>query len=138
MSDAREDQLRLAVMRLARRLRLERAEGDIADGQLSVLFVLWKEGPLTLSALAEYERVTPPSMNRTVNALVESGLVIRAASPDDGRKVLVTATDAGAAIAQETKRRRIAWFARQLDELDAAERAALLAAEPILRKLADS
>lgn len=138
MTDAPEDDLRIAVMRLGRRLRLERAEGDISDGQLSVLFVLWKEGPQTLSSLSEHERVTPPSMNRTVNALVESGLVTRASSPEDGRKVLIAATDAGIGIARETKRRRQAWFSRQLATLDAGDRATLDAAAPILRRLADS
>ena len=136
--DQRSDDLRLAVMRLARRMRLERAGSDVTDGQLSVLFVLWKEGAQTLSSLSEHERVTPPSMNRTVNALVEAGLVTRNSSPDDGRKVLIEATDAGAEIAKETKRRRVAWFNRQLSSLDATERAALDAAAPILRRLADS
>ena len=125
-------------MRLSRRLRLERASDDVTDGQLSVLFALWKEGPQTLGSLSEHERVTPPSMNRTVNALVEAGLVSRSNAPDDGRKVLIDATDAGLEIAKETKRRRVAWFARQLAGLSDTDRAALYAAAPILRGLADS
>ncbi|MFZ2965070.1 MAG: MarR family transcriptional regulator [Rhodoglobus sp.] len=132
------DELRMAVLRLGRRLRLERAPGDVSDSQLSALFVLWKEGPMTLTALAERERVTPPSMNRTVNGLVEAGLVARSGSADDGRKVLIEATGAGAALAQEIKRRRAAWFSRQVATLDDAERAALEVAAPILRRLADS
>jgi DNA-binding MarR family transcriptional regulator len=77
-------------------------------------------------------------MNRTVNALVDAGLVSRSSAPDDGRKVLIDATDAGLQLAQEAKRRRQAWFARQLATLDPADRATLDAAAPILRKLADS
>lgn len=138
MGDDREDDLRLAIMRLSRRIRLESAADDVTDGQLSVLFVLWKEGPQTLSSLSEHERVTPPSMNRTVNALVGAGLVVRGSAPDDGRKVLIEATDAGLDIARETKRRRVAWFSRQLGTLDPERRAALDAAIPILRELADS
>ncbi|CAN5389929.1 MarR family transcriptional regulator [soil metagenome] len=136
--DLRDDDLRIAVMRLSRRIRLERATDDVRDGQLSVLFVLLKEGPQTLGSLSEHERVSPPSMNRTVNALVESGLVVRDTAPDDGRKVLIQHTDAGAEVVRETKRRREAWFNRQLATLDAAERAALDAAAPILKRLADS
>src|SRR6187402_3159984 len=109
-------------------MRAERAGEDVPDGQLSVLFVLWKEGPQTLGSLAEHERVTPPSMNRTVNALVEARLVTRDSSPDDGRKVLIAVTESGAEIARETKRRRVAWFARQLDSLSPEERGALDAA----------
>ena len=125
-------------MRLARRMRLERAGTDVTDGQLSVLFVLWKEGGQTLGSLSEHERVTPPSMNRTVNALAEAGLVVRGTAPDDGRKVLIEATDAGLEIARETRRRREAWFARQLSVLSAEDRATLDAAAPLLRRLADS
>jgi len=138
MTDALDDDLRIAILRLSRRMRLERASADVTDGQLSVLLALWKEGAQTLSSLSEYERVTPPSMNRTVNALVEAGLVSRTTAPEDGRKVLIQATDAGLEVASETKRRRVAWFATRLAELDANERAVLDAAAPILRTLADS
>ena len=138
ISEERHDDLRVAILRLGRRLRLERAGEDVTDGQLSVLFVLWKHGAQTLGSLAEHERVTPPSMNRTVNALVEAGLVSRDSSPDDGRKVLIQLTAAGLTIAQETKRRRVAWFARQLATLSPDQRAIVDAATPILRELADS
>ncbi len=138
VSEQSDDDLRVAILRLSRRMRAERAGEDVTDGQLSVLFVLWKEGAQTLGSLAEHERVTPPSMNRTVNALVDAGLVTRDSSPDDGRKVLIQSTEAGLEIARETKRRRVAWFARQLDTLTPDQRASIDAATPILRELADS
>ena len=138
MTDDLDDELRIAIMRLARRMRLERADEDVTDGQLSVLFVLTKHGAQTLGALSEHERVTPPSMNRTVNALENAGLIVRESSPDDGRKVLITLTDRARALVAETQRRRVAWFSRQLASLSAAEREALDTAAPILRTLADS
>ena len=138
MTEELDDELRIAVMRLARRIRLERAVDDVRDGQLSVLFVLAKEGPQTLGSLSEHERVSPPSMNRTVNALVDASLVSRGSSPHDGRKVLIEITDAGAELVRETKRRREAWFNRQLSTLDSDERSAIYAAAPILGRLADS
>ncbi|HPM51489.1 MAG TPA: MarR family transcriptional regulator [Rhodoglobus sp.] len=138
MTDDLDDELRIAIMRLARRMRLERADEDVTDGQLSVLFVLTKHGAQTLGALSEHERVTPPSMNRTVNALENNGLIVRESSPDDGRKVLITLTDRARALVAETQRRRVAWFSRQLASLSAAERGALDTAAPILRTLADS
>jgi DNA-binding MarR family transcriptional regulator len=138
MTDELDDELRMAVLRLGRRMRLERVDGDVTDGQLSALFVLAKHGPQTLGSLSEYERISAPSANRTVNALVAGGLVTRETAPDDGRKVQVALTDAGRAIVTETKRRRAAWFARQLAQLPDADRAALDAAAPILHRLADS
>ena len=138
VSELPEDDLRIAIMRLSRRMRAERAGEGVTDGQLSVIFVLWKEGAQTLSSLAEHERVTPPSMNRTVNALVDAGLVTRDSSPEDGRKVLLQCTAAGLEVAKETKRRRVAWFNRQLATLTPEQRAIIDAATPILRELADS
>jgi len=52
--------------------------------------------------------------------------------------VLIQATEAGLEIARETKRRRVAWFARQLATLRPDQRAIIDAAAPILRELADS
>jgi DNA-binding MarR family transcriptional regulator len=138
MDGSAEDELRIAILRLSRRMRLERADGDVTDGQLSVLFALWKNGAQTLGSLSEHERVTPPSMNRTVNALEAEGLITREAAPDDGRKILITATEAGIALVTETSRRRAAWFSRQLATLPPDARAALHAAAPYLLGLADS
>ncbi len=93
---------------------------------------------MTIGRLAELERVTPPSMNRTVNCLADKGgLVVREGSPDDGRKVLVRATDEGEAIMRETRRRRDAWFAKRFTALTPDERALLVEAGTILRRLAD-
>jgi DNA-binding MarR family transcriptional regulator len=133
-----DDDLRIAVMRLARRMRLERGGSDVTDGQLSALFVLAKYGAQSLGSLSEFERVTPPSMSRTVGALEGDGLVTRTASADDRRKVLIEITPAGLAIVQETKRRRAAWFSTVLAALTDEQRDALDAAAPILRELADS
>jgi len=132
------DDLRIAVMRLARRMRIERVDGDVTDGQLSVLFVLAKHGPQSAGALSEHDRVSAPSMTRTLGALVETGLVSRTTAPDDGRKVLIDLTDTGRRIVAETRERRIAWFNRQLESLSADEQRTLLAASPIIRALADS
>jgi DNA-binding MarR family transcriptional regulator len=130
-------QLRLTVLRLARRVRAERADDAMSDGRLSVLALLANEGAQTLGSLAEHERVTPPSMNRTINALVESGLVTRVADASDGRKVVIDLSDAGRTLVKETRRKRDAWFSARLAKLSPEERATLDAAAPILRRLAD-
>ena len=130
-------QLRLTVLRLARRVRAERADDAMSDGRLSVLSLLANEGAQTLGSLAEHERVTPPSMNRTINALVESGLVTRVADANDGRKVVIDLSDAGRTLVKETRRKRDAWFSARLAKLTPEERATLDAAAPILRRLAD-
>ncbi|MGA0567979.1 MarR family winged helix-turn-helix transcriptional regulator [Rathayibacter sp. KR2-224] len=130
--------LRVAVARLSRRLRAEKADGDLADGLFSVLALLFREGPKTLGELSDHERVTPPSMNRTVNKLEAAGYVVRQASADDRRKVLFVPTDAGRELVKETRRRRDAWLDRRLAKLPPQTRALLADAAAVIRELADS
>jgi DNA-binding MarR family transcriptional regulator len=129
-------ELRIALLRASRRLRLERSSTEITDGQYCVLHALSKLGPLTPGTLAAREHVQPPSMTRTVGALVEAGLVARGVHPTDGRQVLVTITAAGEQEVRETKRRRDAWLAQRLKDLTLADRATLAEATEILRRIA--
>ncbi|TQO19712.1 DNA-binding MarR family transcriptional regulator [Rhodoglobus vestalii] len=138
MADKLDDEFRIALMRIARRIRQQRLDDTLSDSQLSVLYVLTHHGGSTLAALAEHERVTPPSMNRTVNCLSDDGLITRSSSPDDGRKVLIEATDAGTELVNKTRQRRAEWFAAELATLNASEQDALQAAIPVLMKLANS
>ncbi|MBH0052602.1 MULTISPECIES: MarR family winged helix-turn-helix transcriptional regulator [unclassified Salinibacterium] len=138
MPDKLDDELRITLMRIARRIRQQRHDDTLSDSQLSVLYVLTHHGGSTLAALAEHEHVTPPSMNRTVNCLSDEGLITRSSSPDDGRKVLIEATDAGIELVDKTRQRRAAWFAAELEGLSPEEHAALHAAIPVLVKLANS
>jgi DNA-binding MarR family transcriptional regulator len=130
--------LRVAVMRLARRLRQQLSEDDISTGQFSVLAVLATKGPRTPRELAETERVQPPSMTRTLNYLAAAGLVSRTDHPDDGRQVLIAVTERGLQVVEETRRRRTAWLAQRLAELTPDERATLTAASVIMTRLAES
>jgi DNA-binding MarR family transcriptional regulator len=130
--------LRVSVMRTARRLRSEKSDADLTDSQFSVLALLDRDGPQIPRSLAAYERVQPPSMTRTVAALADAGLVLRTEHPDDGRQVVVTLTAEGTAVVRETRRRRDAWLARRLAELTPDERATLAVASDILRRIATS
>ena len=127
--------LRIAVMRLARRLRAERAEVGLTLTQLSALAALERHGPTTPGHLAAVERVRPPSMTRVLNGLVDQGLVSRSAHPTDGRQVLVAVTDEARARLREDRRRREAWLAQRLATLDPEQRRALRAVVPILEEL---
>jgi DNA-binding MarR family transcriptional regulator len=133
-----DQDLRLAIQRLARRIRSMQADDDVTEGQRAVLFALSKKGTQTLGSLSEHERVTPPSMNRTINALVELGLVTREPAPDDARKVSLDLSPAGTDFIRETRRRRDAWFTTRLDALPSVQRRLLLEVAPILRDLADN
>jgi Transcriptional regulators len=133
-----EDDLRIALQQVARGIRQNRGDEHLGDTQLAVLINLSQSGPLTPSELAALERITPPSMNRAVNTLEERGLVTRTKSEDDARKVLVELTPAAREVLAETRRLRTEWFSRRLAALDPADRDALVAVTPLLRKLLDS
>ncbi|HSK33501.1 MAG TPA: MarR family transcriptional regulator [Propionicimonas sp.] len=130
-------ELRLSVMRFARRLRNERQpDNPLSVGSLSALGILFREGECSIGALAAHERVQPPSMTRTVNYLVDQGYAVRRAHPTDGRQVLVDLTDKGREILLADRRRRDAWLAQRLRELTPDERALLREAAPLIQRLA--
>jgi DNA-binding MarR family transcriptional regulator len=132
-----DQELRLSIQRLARRIRSMQGDKEVTEGQRSTLFALYNDGSQTLSSLSEHERVTPPSMNRTINALVEAGLVTRVTATDDARKVSLDLSDAGRSFIIETRARRDAWFTKALAALSQEDRAVIDAAGPILRRLSD-
>jgi DNA-binding MarR family transcriptional regulator len=135
----RDDQeIRLTIQRLARRIRSMQSDETVTEGQRSVLFALSNEGPQTLGSLSDHERVTPPSMNRTINALVAGGLVTRVGAQDDGRKVTIDLSEAGRTFIHDTKRKRDAWFTKQLAGLTDEQRSIIDRSAAILRGIADS
>ncbi len=128
-------QLRLAVLRLSRRLR-QQAVGDITPSQLSALTTVARYGGLTLGELAAIERIAPPSMTRIVARLEERGLLERSADVSDRRVARVTVSSTGEVLLAETRTRRDAYLACRLRSMTAEERAVLAKAVPLLERLA--
>lgn len=127
-------QLRLALLRVARRLRQEHA-GDLTPSQLSALATIERSGPLSLRALAELERVQPPSITRIVGALEGEGWVERVADEGDRRVAVVRATEKAHNELERIRQERNAWLAGRLATLSASERSAILKAVPALERL---
>lgn len=128
------EDLRLACMRISRRVRFESAD-EMAPHQFSVLARL-EEGPLTPRALADIEKVSAPSMTRTVGCLVDDGLVERHDDPQDGRRILVELTAAGRDSLVAIRRQRGRWMSERVGELTSDEQATLVAASEILGRIA--
>lgn len=123
--------LRLSATRLHRRLR--RHAGDaLTPSQTSALAAIDIHGPLTLGALAEHEGVSAPSVTKVLAILEEDGLVQRSADPTDRRVHYVTITAKGAALIEESRRRRTAWLTERVRELDPDQRSALADALDVL------
>ncbi|WP_409484861.1 MarR family winged helix-turn-helix transcriptional regulator [Arsenicicoccus dermatophilus] len=121
--------LRLACQRISRRVRFEGTE-EIAPHQASVLFRL--DRPRTPGDLADTERVSAPSMTRTIGGLADLGLVARTPHPTDGRQVLVSRTAAGEELAIRTRAQRDSWMLTRIETLPPEDLATLRRATDIL------
>ncbi len=128
--------LRIAIMRLARRLRNERADDTMTASQMAALGTLLRAGPLPPGELAAAEHVQPPSMTRILNSLQTLGLVTRAPHPTDGRQVIYAATDQARTMVLRDRQRRDHWLTQRMSHLTPEQRATLEAAVPILDRLA--
>ncbi len=129
--------LQVALGRVVRRLRQGYTAGELTLSESSVLKRLDQDGPATPGVLAEQERVRPQAMGVTLQGLVERGLVARRPDAADGRKVLMSVTPAGAKLLTDRRSRTAQRFATALAEFSPAERARLVAAIPLLERLAE-
>jgi DNA-binding MarR family transcriptional regulator len=132
---AMADRLRLSATRLARRLRQESGT-DLTPSQLSALAAIDRHGPLTLGALAEVERVAPPSVTKAVTKLEGEGLVERRTDGADRRVAWVSLTPVGATRLARIRKRRSLWLATRLAALDDMDRRKLAHALDVLDELA--
>jgi len=128
--------LRMATFRLARRIRAQRVDEGLSDAQMAALGVVYRHGTQTLSSLAEHERVSAPSMNRTVNCLDEAGYVARVVDEVDRRKTNISLTDAGRDIVRATLTKRDEWLTTRLRELSKEDRAVLARAAELMGGIA--
>lgn len=128
--------LRIAVVRLNRRLRTQITDSTVTLSQVSALSCLHKYGSLTPGELAARESVQPPSMTRVIAALEELGLVSRRPHPTDGRQAIVELTDAGVERIEEEVSARERWIDLRLAELTKDERDVLCRAAEIIDRMA--
>src|SRR5690242_8534982 len=126
--------LRLAVTRLARRLRQESGEG-LTPSQNSALASIERHGGLTPSELATIERIQRPTVTRVLGALRERNLVIREADASDRRMVRIKVTREGAAVLKRGRSRKNAYLARRMRDLDPDELETLARAAELIEFL---
>jgi DNA-binding MarR family transcriptional regulator len=130
--------LQVSIGLLVRRLRQVRVDGDLTLTENSALARLDRGGPMTATALARIEQVTPQSMGATVAALESRRLVDRTPDPDDGRRVVISVTAAGLELLRRGRSAKSERMARVLDaEFTATELQRLMAAAPLIERLAE-
>ena len=131
--------LRLSVGLLLRRMRQSPVDGQLTVSEGAALARLDRGGPATSSALAKLEQISPQSMGATLAGLETEGLVARDPDPADGRRIVLSLTEAGQRVLQDKRNARTARLAEALSaSLTADEIGLLAAAAPLLERLAQS
>ncbi|HEX6509622.1 MAG TPA: MarR family transcriptional regulator [Chloroflexota bacterium] len=131
--------LRVSIGLLLRRLRQVQAEGELTLPESSALARLERGGPTTASALARLEQISPQSMGATLAALEERRLVERRPDPEDGRRAVISVTEAGHEALRNRRNARTELLAQALATgFTRAELEQLMAATPLLERLAQS
>ncbi|HBW21331.1 MAG: MarR family winged helix-turn-helix transcriptional regulator [Streptosporangiaceae bacterium] len=131
--------LRVSIGLFARQLRQLKADGELTLPESSALARLDRFGPATPTALARREQISPQSVGATLSALEARGLVERCPDPRDGRRVIMSLTDAGLQMLRSRRNERTEQMARALSAgFTPAELRQLMAAAPLIERLAQS
>lgn len=131
-------EVRTEVNRLAYRLRTPATRSGITPTRLTALSALtrYPDG-VRQGDLAEQMNISAPSMTRLVEILEDAGWIERRRDPADQRCLLLALSPVGRKTLDTLRDEAAGELSKELADLDADERAALAAAVPVLRKLAD-
>jgi len=131
--------LLVSIGLLRRRLRQVLTEGELTLPESSALVRLDRGGPATSSALARLEQISPQSMGATLGSLEARGLVERRPDPQDGRRAVMSLTEAGLQALRNRRNARTEQLTRILaNEFTRSELRQLMAAAPLIERLAQS
>ena len=128
-------QLHSGLSKLSRQIRTISLPTGITPERLSTLATIEAHGRISVTALAEMERVRPATMSRMISSLVDDGLVKRQEDKDDRRGVLVSATAKGRRVYQRANRYYLRELSSALAHLDPEQLDAMRALASALEQL---
>jgi DNA-binding MarR family transcriptional regulator len=112
---------------------------ELTLSESAALARLDRGGPATAAALARIEQISPQAMGATLSSLESRALVQRAPDPDDGRRVILSITEAGLGVLRDRRNARTERLAQALSSgFTRAELEQLMAVAPLLERLAQS
>ncbi len=129
------EELRPAILRLARNLRRETEALGVTSNQATLLWQVRTQPGLSLRELAEAEGITAPSLSGHVDRLEAAALLRRVRSDDDRRRVGLELTPEGRAILKRVRARRTTWLADRLARLPDEDRERVEQALPALQRM---
>jgi DNA-binding MarR family transcriptional regulator len=131
--------LRVSIGLFIRRLRQAPVPGELTLPEVSALARLDRGGPATPGELARAEQISPQAMGVTLSGLERQGLVGRHADPGDGRRAVMSLTEAGQRAVRHKRTARTEQLAKALtDGFTPAELHTLMAAAPLIERLGES
>lgn len=131
------DDLRVALVRLGRRMRRERLDQALAPHHLSALGAIQQLEEPTLARIAACEGVKPPSMVKTLQYLEELDYIERSAHPSDGRMLVLRISENGERKLGAMRERRNRALAETIETMTPEEQRTLAAAIPLLERLSE-
>lgn len=129
------DDLRPALLRLARELRKETEQLGVTSRQVTLLWLVRGRPGTSLRELAAEEGISAPSLSGHVDRLERLGLLERVRATDDRRRVGLRLTPEGNKLLRRVRSRRTTWLAERLSRLDADELDGIARALPALHRL---
>lgn len=138
LADALAADLRAVVAKLKRNLRAQSDHHDLTATQIAVLLRLERDGPSAVSNLARAEGIRAQSMGTAIAPLEATGFIVGTPDPNDGRRTILSLTDACRSWMKEGRDARQDWLSRSIREkLTLDEQQQLVAAAQILKRLAE-
>jgi DNA-binding MarR family transcriptional regulator len=113
---------------------MRRSPRPLAPAQMGSLMRI-AAGPCTMSELARYQAVSLPTISRSVDMLVRRGWVERWVDKQDRRQTMARLTPSGRKMLAHIKQRTEQQVTRTLAPLNSAERAQLVSALNVLRRV---
>jgi DNA-binding MarR family transcriptional regulator len=112
------EELRPALLRLARELRKETERLGVTSSQATLLALVHHSPGRSLRELAAEEGISAPALSGHVDRLERAGLLRRVRSTADRRRVGLELTEDGTRLLRRIRARRTTWLAERLRSLD--------------------
>jgi len=130
--------IRTLIAQLRRRLREAAPRHGLTPSEQAVVIRLDRQGPATLTALAQAEGMRSQSMGETVAGLKASGLVTGTPDPSDGRQTLLSLTEACRDLIHANRAAREDWLTQAIAaRFTPEEQQTLAAGVDLLKRLLD-
>ncbi len=128
--------LRTVVSHLNKDLRKQaNSVRDYSMTEIETIMHLFRSAPLLPTELATLTKITTQSMSQILKKMDAQGVIKRAPSKDDKRKVYISLTPVGKKMVNEVKYDADEWLKGAIEKLSDKEKGILVKALPVLNKL---